>query len=100
LSAHEITVHKAIELCDLSCPHLLIAVIESIKTIEPGKVIQIRATDLNAPSSIASWARQSGNSLLDMYEENGCFVFLLQRSSQDFVQFSEQQKTEKFSMES
>ena len=90
MSARDTVAHKSIELCELRCPHLLIAVIQSIHKLESGQVIQIKATDLNAPSSIASWSRQSGNLLLDMYEENGCFVFLIQHGDQDQTSFSEQ----------
>ena len=99
MSTQDIIAHKSVNLCELRCPHLLIAVIQSIQTIEPGQIIQIRATDLNAPSSISSWSRQSGNLLLDMYEENGCFVFLLQSNNQNPAPLFEQQHIDKLSTE-
>ena len=99
MSTQDITAHQSIELCDLSCPHLLIAVIKAIKAVESGQVLQIKATDLNAPSSIASWSRQSGNLLLDLYEENGCFIFLLQRDGQESAALMEQHNFEKVSTE-
>lgn len=83
LTTQDIAEYETVELSDLNCPHLLIAVIQAITNLEPGQVIQVTATDLNAPSSISSWARQSGNLLLEMYEENGCFVFYLQRAARE-----------------
>ena len=99
MTTQNIKAHQSIELRDLSCPHLLTAAIQSIQSIEPGQVIQIKARDLNAPSSIAPWFRQSGNELLDMYKENGCFFFLLKRDYQEVVPIMEQQKVENLSTE-
>ncbi len=74
-----ITPDKCLDLSGLRCPHLLIAAIEALQTLPPDHILQITATDLNAPSSLSAWARQSGNPLLDVYPENDHFIFLLQR---------------------
>ena len=87
------TEHQSLNLCDLRCPRLLISVIQAFKSIESGQVLQIRATDLNAPSSIAAWARQSGNELTDMYQGGECFVFLLKRFPQEFAGFDKMPAT-------
>jgi tRNA 2-thiouridine synthesizing protein A len=68
-----------VNLCDARCPHVVIGIITALRELAPGEVLQVRATDLSAPSNIASWARQSGHRLLEMYEEDGCFVFYLER---------------------
>ena len=78
-----------LDLCGLRCPHLLINVIAAIRALDPKQHLLIRATDLNAPSSITSWSRQSGNELLDMYQEGDCFVFLLKRNPNDAARFEE-----------
>jgi TusA-related sulfurtransferase len=72
---------KTIDLGALRCPHLLIATIHAVRQLSHGQVLQIYAKDLKAPSSIAAWARQSGNQLLEMYDDNDYFVFFLQRGS-------------------
>jgi TusA-related sulfurtransferase len=63
----------------LRCPKLLITVIKEIENAKPGQVLQITASDLNAPSSISSWTRQSEHELLDMIQEGDDFVFVLLR---------------------
>jgi tRNA 2-thiouridine synthesizing protein A len=68
-------------LCDARCPHVVIGIIAALRELAPGEVLQVRATDLSAPSNIASWARQSGHRLLEMYEEDGCFVFYPERGA-------------------
>jgi TusA-related sulfurtransferase len=93
LSHQDITAHHSLNLCGLRCPHLLISVIQAFESIESGQVLQIRATDLNAPSSITAWTRQSGNELIDMYQEDECFVFLLKRMPQEVARIDEKQAT-------
>jgi TusA-related sulfurtransferase len=63
----------------MRCPKLLITVIKEIENAKPGQVLQITARDLNAPSSIGSWTRQSEHELLDMYQEGDDFIFFLRR---------------------
>jgi tRNA 2-thiouridine synthesizing protein A len=61
----------------LRCPHLLIATIKEIEKAQPDQVLRIIAADLNAPSSIGSWTKQSGHTLLDMHEDGEEFIFLI-----------------------
>ena len=44
-----------------------------------GKKMRVEATDLSAPSNLTAWARQSGNELVELYEEDGVFVIFLRR---------------------
>ena len=73
------TPQTTVNLCDARCPHVVIGIIAALRELAPGAVLQVRATDLSAPSNIAAWSRQSGHRLLEMYEEDGCFVFYLER---------------------
>ncbi len=72
---------KIIDLSGQRCPNLVIGIIRALTEIGNGRVLQIIATDLNAPSNIAAWSRQSEHQLIDMYEENGQFVFYLRKYS-------------------
>jgi tRNA 2-thiouridine synthesizing protein A len=74
-------VETTINLCDARCPHVVIGIIAALRQLVPGQVLQVRATDLSAPSNISAWTRQSGHRLLEMYEEDGCFVFYLERGA-------------------
>ena len=91
LSHPDRSAYKSLDLCGLRCPHLLISVIEAVRSLNPGQKLQIHATDLNAPSSITAWLRQSGNELLDMYQEGECFVFLLKRNPNTVADFEMKQ---------
>ena len=63
----------------LRCPNLLITIIKEIEKAQPSQVLRIVAADLNAPSSIGAWTRQSEHTLLDIYQEGDDFVFLILR---------------------
>lgn len=75
----QIIPHKTIDLSSLRCPHLLITTIYALRTLEPGQTLKVLATDLNAPSSLGAWSRQSGHELVEMYDDDGTFVFFLRR---------------------
>lgn len=72
---------KTIDLSGQRCPNLVLGIIRALADMENGRVLQIIATDLSAPSNVAAWSRQSGHQLIDMYEENGKFVFYLRKNS-------------------
>lgn len=65
------------DLRGLRCPHLLIEVIRLLRAVETGTVVQISADDLSAPSSIGAWTRQSGNKMLDIFEDTQTFTFII-----------------------
>ena len=90
LSQPDNLAYVSLDLCGLRCPHHLINVIAAIRSLEPGQHLQVRATDLTAPSSITSWSNQSGNELLDMYQEGDYFVFVLKRNPNEVARFEEE----------
>ena len=68
-----------IDLSGLRCPNLLVTTIRALATLKNGRILKIIATDLNAPSNMAQWCRQSEHILRDMYEENGNFIFFIEK---------------------
>lgn len=79
LSQQTAVSHKTVDLSGHRCPHLLIAVIRALDGMPNGRILHVIATDLSAPSNLAAWCRQSGHHLRDMYEENGRFIFYIQK---------------------
>lgn len=73
-----LTPNTTIDLTGYRCPNLTIAIIRAMRSLQEGQIIQIIATDLNAPSNITAWCRQSGHILLDMYDEGQQFVCFIQ----------------------
>ena len=69
--------HQTLDLTGVRCPNLLLSTMRKLRTMDTDQILCVIATDLNAPSSLTSWSRQSDNDLIEMYEENGRFVFYL-----------------------
>lgn len=86
LDADSIQPDITLDFRSLRCPNLLITVIKEIEAAQPGHTLRIVAADPNAPSSLGSWTRQSGHTLLDMYQESDDFVFLIQCQPQTISQ--------------
>lgn len=75
---------KTIDLTGQRCPNLVLGIIRALAGMENGRVLHIIATDLNAPANIAAWSRQSEHQLIDVYEEDGKFVFSLRKNPSRF----------------
>lgn len=78
-----LTFHQTLDLSGLRCPHVVISTLHALRKMASGQVLQVIATDLTAPSNMAAWCRQSKNPLLDVYEENGRFIFYIQHQPQN-----------------
>ena len=66
---------QTIDLSGLRCPHLVAATVRALRTLAPGQILRVITTDLNSPSNMTAWSRQSDHDLLDMYAEDGRFHF-------------------------
>ena len=79
------TPHKTIDLSGLRCPHLVVATMKALRSLECDQILQVIATDLNSPSNMAAWSRQSGHELLELYDEDGRFCFFFKRGKETAV---------------
>ena len=70
---------RVLDCSGLSCPLPVIKTSKAIKEIEIGQVLQMIATDPGAPPDMEAWCRQTGNEMVQSYQENGKFVFFLRR---------------------
>lgn len=77
------TPHMTINLSGLRCPHILTTTVKTMRQLKPGQILQVITTDINSPSNMSAWSRQSGNELLDMYDEDGRFVFYFRRAGEN-----------------
>ena len=62
------------------CPMPVLLASRGIKKIEPGQVMLIEATDGGSKSDIPSWAKDTGNELLEMSTENGVHRYVIRKS--------------------
>ncbi len=63
-----------------SCPMPVLMLAKAFGELGSGQVLTISATDPGSKADVAAWADKTGNTLLDMVEENGVFTFYLKKA--------------------
>ena len=61
------------------CPMPVLLTSRGIKKIESGQVMLVEATDGGSRSDIPSWAKDTGNELLETSSEDGVFRFVIRK---------------------
>ena len=63
-----------------SCPGPLVTLHRALKEAGPGEVFELLATDPGSKSDVPSWAKLSGNELLEARHEDGVFRYLIRKA--------------------
>lgn len=62
-----------------SCPGPVIELRKGIRALEPGEVIELRATDKGSLTDIPAWAEETGHELVRSSQAGGVFTFLVRK---------------------
>lgn len=73
-------VDKFVDAKGQSCPMPVLMLAKGFRELSSGQVLSISATDPGSKADVAAWADKTGNTLLDMVEENGVFTFYLKKA--------------------
>ena len=65
----------------LQCPLPVIKTAQAIKTIEPGQVLELLATDPGVEPDMKAWTARTGNELLAIERQTDAFHVLIRRVS-------------------
>ncbi len=71
---------QVLDCSGMLCPMPVIKARIAMKKLDPGKVLQVIATDPGSMPDFHAFAQETGYSLLSAEEGGGKFTFLLQRS--------------------
>jgi tRNA 2-thiouridine synthesizing protein A len=71
---------QVLDASGLNCPLPILRAKKALAGMESGKVLRIIATDPGSVKDFDSFAKQTGNPLLESGEEDGKFVFLIQKA--------------------
>lgn len=63
----------------LQCPLPVIKTAQAIKTIEPGEVLELLATDPGVEPDMKAWTSRTGNELLGIEQQADAFHVLIRR---------------------
>ena len=62
------------------CPMPVLLTSRGIKDLKAGQIMLVEATDGGSKSDIPSWAKDTGNQLLEMSSENGVHRYVIRKS--------------------
>jgi tRNA 2-thiouridine synthesizing protein A len=62
-----------------SCPGPLVTLSRALKDAGQGNLFELLATDPGSVSDVPSWAKLSGNELLEATEEDGVFRYVIRK---------------------
>lgn len=63
----------------MSCPLPIVKTKKALADMTTGQVLKVISTDTGSVKDMAAFAEQTGNALLSTVEENGEFVFYMQK---------------------
>ena len=61
------------------CPMPVLLTSRAAKNLGPGQIMVVEATDSGSRSDIPSWAKDSGNELLDTLDEDGVYRYVIKK---------------------
>ena len=61
------------------CPMPVLLASRHMKSLSPGQVLLVEATDDGSQSDIPSWAKDTGNELIDSSAEGGVYRYLIKK---------------------
>ena len=62
----------------MQCPGPIMRVAERMKTLEAGRILEVRATDMGFASDVKSWCKRTGNTYLDETKDGREYKIRLQ----------------------
>jgi tRNA 2-thiouridine synthesizing protein A len=63
-----------------ACPYPLIRTKQQVDKLQKGQVLKVLANDPVAPQNIDSWAKKSGNELLEVEDIRGDYSIFVRKS--------------------
>ncbi|WP_439134833.1 sulfurtransferase TusA family protein [Pseudomaricurvus sp.] len=71
---------KEVDARGLSCPLPLLKAKQALNQMQPGESLKVLATDVGSVRDFQSFSELSGNPLLERSEEDGCYIYILQKA--------------------
>lgn len=63
----------------LSCPMPIMKLAKTMKKMKSGKVLKMLGTDPGSKEDVPKWCTKTGNSLLEIAEETGVYIYYIKK---------------------
>mgnify|MGYP001077709197 CR=1 FL=1 len=80
-----IETNHVLECEGLACPMPVIRTKKVMDAMQPGEVLEVRATDKGSVADLQSWAKRTGHQYIGLKEENGVFRHFIRKASDSEV---------------
>ena len=74
-----ITIAMKLDLKGLSCPLPIIKTAKAMKTLAPGQLLEVIATDPGSVADFKAWAQSTGNPLVEADQSEGVYRYVLKK---------------------
>lgn len=61
------------------CPEPILEIKNAMAGLKTGDVVEMQATDAGSVNDMASWARRTGNKILDQKRDGDVYVFYVEK---------------------
>jgi tRNA 2-thiouridine synthesizing protein A len=75
------TIDMVLDTKGLTCPLPVLRAKKAIKQLEPGKVLQVLATDRGAVQDFAAFCKATGHEMISSSTEQDVLVFVIRKSA-------------------
>lgn len=77
----DLTATQLVDTRGMLCPMPIVLANKAMKTLEPGQVLRILATDRGALADFPAWAEDTGNEMVSSGEEEGALAFYIRKGT-------------------
>ncbi len=79
MTDHEVA--REFDASGLRCPMPVLKTKKEIMEIAVGEILQVTVTDVGTKTDFVTWARRTGNEILEMREEGDKIIWFIKRSA-------------------
>nr|MDO8081307.1 sulfurtransferase TusA family protein [Candidatus Freyarchaeota archaeon] len=79
------SVNKVLDARGLKCPLPIVKTKKEIDEMNSGEVLKVLATDPGSKGDFASWCKKTGNKLLEAFESDGVFTYIIKKKGRETV---------------
>lgn len=72
-------VTKVLDCKGKCCPEPILDIKNAMGTLKSGDVVELQATDAGSVNDMASWAKRTGNKILEQKQDGSVYIFYVQK---------------------
>ena len=77
----DIKADQTLDAKGLSCPLPILKTKKAVEAMAKGQILKVETTDPGSKNDMNSWAKRTGNQILNVVEGTGVFTFFIKKTS-------------------